>query len=68
MNSGLPYILTPKDISAILGISKNSTYALMHRRDFPAFQIGKQYRVKRDRFVEWIDKVDMEERKNGSNN
>lgn len=54
-DSNLPYILTPRDISAVLGISKNSTYALIHSRGFPAFQVGKQYRVHRDKFENWLE-------------
>jgi len=45
--NGLPIILTPRDISIILGISRNKAYEVIHSEGFPSFQIGKQYRVQR---------------------
>ena len=43
----LPLVLTPAEISGLLGISRNTAYELLHSKDFPAFRIGKQYRVSR---------------------
>ena len=51
----LPLVLTPADISMVLGISRNTTYALIHSKSFPAFRVGKQYRVSRERFLIWLD-------------
>lgn len=51
----LPLILTPKDIGIILGISKNSAYAVVHSEGFPAVRVGKQYRVLRNNFFAWLD-------------
>ncbi len=51
----LPLVLTPADIAAILGISRNKTYEVLHSNSFPVFQIGKQYRVHRDKFLTWLD-------------
>lgn len=53
--SGLPVILTPRDISAVLGISRNKAYEVVHSTDFPGFKIGKQYRVHREKFISWLD-------------
>ena len=51
----LPLVLTPAEISGLLLISKNTAYELLHSKDFPAFRIGKQYRVSRERFVAWLN-------------
>lgn len=51
----LPIVLTPADIASILGISRNKTYEVLHAQDFPAFQIGKQYRVHREQFIQWLN-------------
>lgn len=37
----LPLVLTPAEISGLLGISRNTAYELLHSKDFPAFRIGK---------------------------
>ena len=51
----LPLVLTPAEISGLLGISRNTAYELLHSKDFPAFRIGKQSRVSRERFVAWLN-------------
>ncbi len=51
----LSMALTPLDIAAILGISRNTAYELVHSKDFPAFRVGKQYRVSKTRFLAWLD-------------
>jgi excisionase family DNA binding protein len=51
----LPLILTPKDIGGILGISKNNVYAILHSEGFPVFKVGKQFRVSRKHFIEWLE-------------
>ena len=48
-------VLTPLDIAAVLGISRNTAYELVHSKDFPAFRVGKQYRVSKTRFLAWLD-------------
>lgn len=55
----LPLILTPKDIGIILGISKNSAYAVVHSEGFPAVRVGKQYRVLRSNFFAWLESQSM---------
>ncbi|KAB2335115.1 helix-turn-helix domain-containing protein [Bacillus mesophilum] len=49
-----PIVLTAKEISKILKISKPSSYELMKRSDFPLVQIGRCKRVLRDDFFEWL--------------
>ena len=51
----LPLVLTPMDIAAVLGISRNTAYELIHSEDFPILRIGKQYRVSRKRFLTWLE-------------
>ncbi len=51
----LPLVLTPIDIAAVLGISRNTAYEVIHSKGFPAFRVGKQYRVSRERFLTWLD-------------
>ena len=55
--NGLPIILTPQDISRVLGISRNKAYEVIHSEGFPSFQIGKQYRVQREKFLSWLSQV-----------
>lgn len=51
----LPLVLTPMDIAAVLGISRNTAYELIHSKDFPILRVGKQYRVSRKRFLTWLE-------------
>ena len=51
----LPLVLTPMDIAAVLGISRNTAYELIHGEDFPILRVGKQYRVSRKRFLTWLE-------------
>lgn len=51
----LPLILTPENVGMVLGISRNNAYAVVHSKGFPVLKIGKQYRIHRDRFFEWIE-------------
>lgn len=51
----LSMVLTPLDIAAVLGISRNTAYELVHSKDFPAFRVGNQYRISKTRFLAWLD-------------
>ena len=51
----LPLVLTPMDIAAVLGISRNTADELIHSEDFPILRVGKQYRVSRKRFLTWLE-------------
>ena len=51
----LPLVLTPMDIAAVLGVSRNTAYELIHSEDFPILRVGKQYRVSRKRFLTWLE-------------
>ncbi|MCM3160809.1 helix-turn-helix domain-containing protein [Metabacillus litoralis] len=49
-----PFILTAKDISEILKISKPTAYEIMSQPDFPIIKIGRCKRVLRDEFIQWL--------------
>lgn len=49
-----PFILTAKDISEILKISKPTAYVIMNQPDFPIIKIGRFKRVLRDEFSQWL--------------
>ena len=51
----LPLVLTPMDVAAVLAISRNTAYELIHSEKFPAFRVGKQYRISRERSVAWLN-------------
>lgn len=55
----LPLILKPMDVAAILGISKNNAYAIIHSQGFPAIKVGKQYRILRNNFIAWLESQSM---------
>lgn len=49
-----PLILTAKDISQILKISKPTAYEVMNQTSFPLLKIGRCKRVLRDDFFNWL--------------
>lgn len=49
-----PLVLTAKEISLILKISKPSVYEIMKKVDFPLIKIGRSKRVLRDEFFRWL--------------
>ena len=49
-------LLTVKDLQPMLGIGRDTAYALMHSRAFPAMKIGGRYFVSKDALHEWISK------------
>ncbi len=49
-----PLVLTAKEISLILKISKPSAYEVMKRSDFPLIKIGRCKRVLREEFFVWL--------------
>lgn len=51
----LPLILTPSDIADVMKLSRNKTYEIIHSESFPAFRVGKQYRVYREHFLAWLE-------------
>ncbi len=54
-NDELPLTLTAKDVAGYLSISLTSGYNLMNSKGFPVLELGKQLRVKRDNFLNWLN-------------
>ena len=55
----LPLVLNVMDVAAVLGISRNTAYELLHSKGFPVVEVGKQYRVPKARFIEWLNQAGM---------
>lgn len=53
-------VYTVDEIQAILGISKNTAYALVKSGAFHSVKIGGQYRISKKSFDEWLDDVGVE--------
>ena len=51
----LPAVLSAKDISKYLAISKANSYQLMDSKGFPILRIGKRKLVPKDKFLIWIN-------------
>ena len=51
----LPLVLAPVEVAKVLRVSKNKAYEIVRSEGFPAFKVGKQYRVRRDRLFDWMD-------------
>lgn len=47
--------LRVKDIQQILGIGQVSAYNLIHSNSFPVTKIGKNYRIPREPFFQWME-------------
>ena len=46
---------TVKDLQEILGISRPTVYELLKRHEFRWIQVGKNYRISKKSFDEWLD-------------
>ena len=53
-------VYTVDEIQAILGISKNTAYALVKSGAFHSVKIGGQYRISKKSFDKWLDDVGVE--------
>lgn len=52
----LPNLLTASDVKAYLKCNDTTLYALLKRRDFPSFRVGKKYYINEDEFKDWMNK------------
>jgi len=52
----LPLVLDVADIRRIIGISRVSTYELVHTPGFPAFRSGRLIKVSKKAFFSWMAK------------
>lgn len=46
--------LTPNDIQDILQLSKNTAYRLINLKDFPKIKIGRNIRIPKSSFYEYM--------------
>ena len=46
---------TVKDLQEILEISRPTVYQLLKRHEFRWIQVGKNYRISKKSFDEWLD-------------
>lgn len=55
----LPEVLTPQDIAAFLRVNVRRVYDNLHLTPqaggIPSFKIGKQMRIQKSDFVNWMD-------------
>lgn len=51
-------VLTTKEVSDILKLGKNQTYALMHSSSFPSYRIGCKMFVTEEALDEWLKKIE----------
>lgn len=47
-------VLTTKEVSAILKLGRDKTYALMGSKNFPSYKIGKQYFITDEALFKWL--------------
>ena len=60
----IPMIFGPRELSKILGISKNKTYEVVNRYDFPKIRVGRRIIISKKHFLEWMDANFGKERNN----
>lgn len=60
----VPMIFGPRELSKILGISKNKTYEVVNRYDFPKIRVGRRIIISKKHFLEWMDANFGKERNN----
>ena len=46
---------TVTDLQKILGVSRQTIYELLKRKEFRCIQIGGKYRISKKSFDEWLD-------------
>lgn len=52
-----PMVLKASDIAEILRVSKPKAYEIMEDPTFPLIKMGRNKRVLRDSFMEWLMKA-----------
>ena len=50
----LPAVLNVQQAADYLGVCDETLYTLVHRRDFPAFRIGRSWRIDGQKLGEWV--------------
>ena len=54
-NEERPLVMTAEDIAGYLNISLTCGYNLMKSKGFPVLKLGKQLRVTRENFLNWLN-------------
>lgn len=54
MYDDLPAVMSVMDVAQVLKVSRNTAYEAVHSAGFPAFTVGKQIRVSKAAFIEWL--------------
>lgn len=54
--ANLPLVLSLAQVQQVLGIGRDAVYALAHRQDFPALQVGRRLIVSRDALRQWLER------------
>ena len=49
---------TVEDLQIMLGISRQSVYALLKKQEFRWFRVGGRYRISKKSFDDWLDTQD----------
>jgi predicted DNA-binding transcriptional regulator AlpA len=50
----MPMILTPKEVSKILGITQGQAYRLFNSKKFPSEKIQSKHFIPKPRFIQWM--------------
>ena len=50
----LPMILTPKDVSDVLGIPQGQVYRLFNSKKFPSERVQGKHFIPKPRFIKWM--------------
>ena len=58
----MPLVLGVNDISDTLSIGRNKAYELIATGQLRAVKIGKQFRIPRDSFIEFLKRTNLEEK------
>jgi len=51
----LPLVLTVRDVSAVMGISRVGAYDLTHSDGFPTIRIGRRIAIPKAEFIKWLE-------------
>ncbi|MFC0188203.1 helix-turn-helix domain-containing protein [Fictibacillus aquaticus] len=52
-------ILDSRHVAEILKISRRVAYEVMEYKDFPLVRVGRQKRVSREAFFNWLNRSDL---------
>ena len=58
----LPTMLSPIEVSDVLGVSKGTAYNLFRSEGFPSVRIGKRWVISKKALQEWLEYKEQESR------